>query len=54
MEVNIFKHVARQQLDIYRERLIAQNVDLLEDYLNNDTLSGTSSSSTLYYDRSAL
>ena len=54
MEVNIFKHVTRQQLDIYRERLIAQNVDLLDDYLNNGTLSGTSSSSTLYYDRSAL
>ena len=54
MEVNIFKHLTRRQLDIYRERLIAQNVDLLEDYLNNGTLSGTSSSSTLYYDRSAL
>jgi hypothetical protein len=54
MEVNIFKHLTRLQLDTYRERLVAQNVDLLEDYLNDGTLSGTSSSSTQYYDRSAL
>lgn len=54
MEVNIFKHITPQQLDIYRMRLIDQNVDLLEDYLNSGTLSGTSSSSTFYNTRSAL
>jgi hypothetical protein len=54
MELNIFKHLTRLQLDTYRERLVTQNVDLLEDYLNDGTLSGTSSSSTHYYDRSAL
>jgi hypothetical protein len=54
MEVNIFKHLTRQQLQIYRERLVAQSVGLLEDYQNNSILSGISSRFTHYYDRRAL
>lgn len=46
MDDNIFMYLTRQELDTYREILITQNVDLLDGYLNNRTVTGTTSRST--------
>jgi hypothetical protein len=40
MERDVFVHISRQQLRDYRERLLVQNLDLLEDYLSGSKLLG--------------
>lgn len=42
MERDIFVHLTRQQLNDYRDRLVTQNIEFLQDYLNYITLPGNS------------
>jgi hypothetical protein len=54
MEKNVFVHLSRPQLREYRERLVAQNIELLELYLSDITHSRNRiSNSNHYYRRSS-
>jgi hypothetical protein len=52
MDKDIFTHLTRQELESFREVMITKNINLLDEYINNGSVTRAYSSSSSYNKRS--